>query len=84
MGIDDAIILRLHDSDKNLQLHVNKNCDHQNWTGGTLTLREKYPNTELLLVCIFPYSVRIKENMDQKKLRIWILLHCQTYQFSPD
>ena len=46
-------------------------------------LREKCPNTEFLLVCIFLYSdwirrrskspdlVRIKENSDQKKLRIW-------------
>ena len=36
-----------------------------------LTLREKSPNTEFFLVCIFPYSVQIRENMDQKKRRIW-------------
>ena len=31
-----------------------------------LSLREKYPNTEFFLVCIFLYSVRILENTDQK------------------
>ena len=35
------------------------------------SLREKCPNTEFLLVSIFLYSVRIQENTDQKKLRIW-------------
>ena len=41
-----------------------------------LTLREKFPNTEFFLVLIFlySYSVRIQENADQKKLRIWTLL----------
>ena len=34
-------------------------------------LREKCPNTEFFLVRIFPHSVR--ENMDQKELRIWTL-----------
>ena len=38
-----------------------------------ISLREKYPNTELFLVRIFLYSVRIQENTDQKKLRIWTL-----------
>ena len=37
----------------------------------SLTLREKCPNTEFFLVPIFLYSVRIQENTDQKKLRIW-------------
>ena len=48
----------------------------------SLSLREKCPNTELFLVRIFPhsdwierdispYSVRMRENTDQKKLRIW-------------
>ena len=49
------------------------------------TLREKCPNTEFFLVSIFsyscipyllrrsPYSFQIRENMDQKKLRIWTL-----------
>ena len=32
----------------------------------TFTLREKCPNTELFLVHVFLYSVRIQENMDQK------------------
>ena len=45
-------------------------------------LREKCPNMEFFLVCIFLYSdwirrslylVRIQENTDQKKLRIWTL-----------
>ena len=44
-----------------------------------LVLREKCPNTEFVLVHIFlhshwmrsPYSVRMGENTDQKKLRIW-------------
>ena len=40
-------------------------------------LREKYPNTKFFLVRIFrsksPYSVQIRENTDQKKLRIWTL-----------
>ena len=31
-----------------------------------LALREKCPNTELFLVHIFLYSVRIQENTDQK------------------
>ena len=34
-------------------------------------LSEKYPNTEFFLVRIFPYSVRMWENTDQTKLRIW-------------
>ena len=33
----------------------------------------KCPNTEFFLVRIFLYSVRIQENKDQKKLRIWTL-----------
>ena len=38
------------------------------------TLREKCPNTELFLVRISPYSVRMRENTDQKQVRIWTLL----------
>ena len=37
-------------------------------------LREKCPNTEFFLVRIFVHSVRIQENADQKKLRLWTLL----------
>ena len=37
------------------------------------TLYEKCRNTEFFLVHIFLYSVRIQENTDWKKLRIWIL-----------
>ena len=33
--------------------------------------REKCPNIEFFLILIFLYSVRIQENTDQKKLRIW-------------
>ena len=36
-------------------------------------LRYTCPNTEFFLVRIFLYSVRIQENTDQKKLRIWTL-----------
>ena len=51
-----------------------------------MALREKCPNTEFfwsIFSCIWteyrdlfrksPYSIRIQENTDQKKLRIWIL-----------
>ena len=42
------------------------------------TLHEKCPNTELLLIRIFLYSVQIQENTDQKLLRIWTLfMQCQ-------
>ena len=44
-------------------------------------LREKRPNTEFFLVCIFLYSVRIQEKTDQKKLRIWTLFRqCHVIQ----
>ena len=36
-------------------------------------LCEMCPNTEFFLVHIIPYSVRMQENTDQKKLRIWTL-----------
>ena len=39
----------------------------------TSSLGEKCPNTEFFLVRIFPYSVRIRKNTDQKKLRNWTL-----------
>ena len=38
-----------------------------------VTLREKCPNSEFFLVRIFSDSVRIRENADQRKLRIWTL-----------
>ena len=54
---------------------------------GFYILREKCPNTEFFLVLIshirteyadlrskYPYSVRIGENTNQKKLRIWTIL----------
>ena len=37
------------------------------------SLHENWPNTEYFLVRIFLYSVWIKENTDQKRLRIWTL-----------
>ena len=41
------------------------------------TLHENCPKTEFFLVRIFLYSVRIQENTDQKKLRIWtVSMHC--------
>ena len=52
---------------------------HLIWILLHLLLREKCPNTELFLVCIFPhsnwirrdtpYSVRMRENTDQQKFR---------------
>ena len=38
-----------------------------------MSLREKFPSTELFLVRIFLYSDWIRENTDQKKLCIWTL-----------
>ena len=37
------------------------------------TMHEKCSIKEFFLVCIFPYSDWIRENADQKKLRIWTL-----------
>ena len=37
------------------------------------TLRKKYANVEFFLVRIFPYSVQIRKNTDQKKLHIWTI-----------
>ena len=45
----------------------------QNFDYSYVTLHEECPSTEFLLICIFPYSFRIRENTDQKKLRIWTL-----------
>ena len=39
----------------------------------TELLREKCPNTDFFLVRIFVYAVRVQENTDQKKIRIWTL-----------
>ena len=38
-----------------------------------MALLKKCPNTEFFLACIFPYSVQIRENTDQKKLCMWTL-----------
>ena len=38
-----------------------------------LALREKRPNTDFFLVRVFLYSVRIQENAEHIKLRIWEL-----------
>ena len=37
------------------------------------SLRKNCPNTEFSLVHIFLYSVRLQENTDQRKLRMWAL-----------
>ena len=37
------------------------------------SLREKYPRTEFFLVRIFMYSVRLQQDNDRKKPRIWTL-----------
>ena len=61
----------------------------------SILLCEICPNTELFLVFsriwieyaeilrISPYSVRIRENTDQKKLRIWILSTQCSVKFQP-
>ena len=46
---------------------------NSNFERERITLREKFPNTKFFLVRIFPYSIRIRENTDQKKLHIWTL-----------
>ena len=53
-----------------LKLYLNTFVNE--WTNSH-KLCEKCPNTEFFLVSIFSYSVRIRENTDQKKLRIWTL-----------
>ena len=63
--------------------------------GTWFSLHENYPNTEFFLVCIFqhsdrlwrdtlisPYLVRIRENREQKKLRIWTLFTQCTVSFA--
>ena len=42
-------------------------------TTASYTLLENYLIAEPFLVRIFPYSVRMREDTDQKKLRIWTL-----------
>ena len=37
------------------------------------SLRKKRRNTQIFLVRIFPYLVKIRENTDQKKLCIWTI-----------
>ena len=46
------------------------------WDSGKFwrdALCEKCPNAEFCLFRVFPYLVRIRENTDHKKLRIWTL-----------
>ena len=62
---------------------TSENFHQKDYYSENSLLREKGPNTEFFLVGIFPhpdwirsifrYSVRMRENMDQKKLRIWTL-----------
>ena len=63
-----------------------------------ITLCENCPNTEFFLIRIFPYLdwirkvlrispylVRMRENTDQKKLRIWTLFtQCKLYRVNLD
>ena len=76
-------ILQVNEN-KNKLLELIDDCDPEQCNKPTVittkgekivsnTLREKCPNTEIFLVRIFPYSVRMWENTDQKKLRIWTL-----------
>ena len=62
------------------------------WGGHKIALPEKCPNTECPISriqaeygeirSISPCSVRMRENMDQKKLRIWTLFtHCLSFFF---
>ena len=46
------------------------------------TLHERCQNTEFFLVRIFMYSDWIRENTDQRKLRIWTLFTIWTSDFS--
>ena len=50
------------------------------WNMSSRPLLEKCPNTEFFLVRIFMFLVRIQENTDQKKLRIWTLFTQWTYR----
>ena len=46
--------------------------------------REHYPNADFFLVRILPYSDWIRENMDQKKIRIWTLFtQCTLTHYCP-
>ena len=47
------------------------------------TLHKKCLNTEFFLVCIFSYSVRIRENMDQKKTRYLDIFHTVKVHLGP-
>ena len=48
-----------------------------------VSLLWKFPNAEFFLVRIFLYLVRMRENTDQKKLRIWTLsTQCMRAGFS--
>ena len=46
-----------------------------------LALREKCPNTEFFLLCIFLYSGLIQENTDQKNLLIWTLFTQRRFRY---
>ena len=71
-------------ADIHLFWHLNQSLDFTIYYM-PLTLHEKCPNTEFFLVLIFPhsispYSVRMRENTDQKKLCIWTLFtQCNKY-----
>ena len=72
--------------DQRFSLKIRKSEILWCWNRFFETLCEKYPNMEFFLVVYFcirteygeilrisPYSVRMRENNDQKKLRIWTL-----------
>ena len=62
----DTLIYRITNPELQLE-RIKPNPNHQ-WP-----MCEKCSNTEFLLVRIFPYSVQIPENTDQKKLHIWTI-----------
>ena len=55
----------MHNSNKKYHSHDVKSAENLAKTV-LKSLREKCPNTELLLVCIFLYSDSMLENTDQK------------------
>ena len=51
----------------------NFSCKLDSHSMRTNALHENCPNTEFFLVPIFPYSVRMRKNRDQKKLLTWTI-----------
>ena len=61
--------------DNNLLLQISATSRRLLWFSQLMisSLREKCPGMEFFLVRIFPHSDWIRENTDQKNLRIWTL-----------